>query len=123
MSSFSLKQGDKIVQRAEYLRIGREGTKIRSAHFIILYAENRVAHCRFGITATRKIGGAVERNRIKRVLREFFRLNRAFFRPSTDFIFIAGKGSAELSYADVRDELLSAFKKRNVLSALTQARS
>lgn len=38
---------------------------------------------RFGVVAGRKVGGAVKRNRIKRLLREFFRLNKELFRDST----------------------------------------
>ena len=113
-----MKKSDKITKRPEYLRIGKEGKKLRTKHFIILCVKNSKDYCRFGITATRKIGGAVERNRVKRVLREFFRLNRGCFKPSSDFIFIAGKGSIHLGYAQVRDELLSALGKKRMLGTL-----
>ncbi len=115
MPSFSLKKHHKILKRAEFLRIGKEGRRIRTKHFIILYEKNDLGFPRLGITVSRKIGGAVKRNRVKRVLREFFRLNRDKFCLSADFIFIAGRGSHELGYREVREELLDAFRRRKLL--------
>jgi len=116
--AFSLNKNDKITKRTDYLRIGSEGARLRTKNFIVLYSENSSGHCRFGVTATKKIGNAVKRNRIKRLLREFFRLNRNCFRASTDFIFIAGKGSVYLGYTDIRDELLGALGRRRLLRVL-----
>lgn len=118
MPTFSLKKHDKITKRPDYLRIGREGARLRTRNFIVLYSKNSSGHSRLGITATKKIGNAVKRNRIKRLIREFFRLNRNRFKASTDFIFIAGKGSIHLGYKDVRDELLSALSRKGLLREL-----
>ena len=118
MSTFSLKKSYKIIKRPDYLRIGREASKLRTKNFIILYLRNSASHSRCGVTTTKKIGGAVQRNRVKRLIREFFRLNQHHFKRPSDFIFIAGKGSINLGYTEVRDELLSALGKKGMLRAL-----
>lgn len=118
MSTFSLQKSSKIIKRPDYLKIDREGSKLRTKNFIILYLRNSTSRSRFGITATKKIGGAVQRNRVKRLIREFFRLNQHHFKGPTDFIFIAGKGSINLGYTEIRDELLSALGKKGMLRAL-----
>jgi ribonuclease P protein component len=60
---------------------------------------------RLGLTVSRKIGGAVARNRVKRLLREYFRLSYDQLPSSVDIVFVARQGAAELSYAEVVSEL------------------
>jgi ribonuclease P protein component len=54
---------------------------------------------------TKKVGTAVERNRVKRLVREVFRRNRDLFPEAMDVVCIAKKGAPELDYQRVRDEL------------------
>ncbi len=64
---------------------------------------------RFGIIVSKKAGNAVKRNRIKRLLRAFFRLNKTMMQK-VDFIFIAKNNIGTISYEQVRDELLNVTK-------------
>jgi ribonuclease P protein component len=59
---------------------------------------------RLGLVATRRLGKAVQRNRIKRVLREFFRRHRTTL-PAFDLVIMAKKGAAALGYHQVEEEL------------------
>lgn len=60
---------------------------------------------RLGITVTRKVAGAVGRNRVKRVLREVFRRNHDLFPDACDLVIIGKSGAPELGYEAVRSEL------------------
>ena len=60
---------------------------------------------RLGLTVSRKIGGAVARNRVKRILREFFRLSYDLWPFPVDLVVVARQGAAKLSYAELADEL------------------
>ena len=60
---------------------------------------------------TKKVGSAVERNRIKRVVREVFRRNRELFPASHDLVFIAKRGSTRIDYGSLLSELNRAAKK------------
>lgn len=65
---------------------------------------------RFGFTVTRKIGGAVERNRIRRRLREALRImDTALMRPNFDYVVVARKSAAERSFADLERDFRNAF--------------
>ena len=112
MAFFSFDKKSRILKREDFLRIGQKGRRLRTRHFTVLYIENDIGNTRCGITVSKKIGNAVIRNRVKRRLREFFRLNRDNLKSSTDYIFIARNGSSELEYCEIKDELLSVFTKK-----------
>ena len=60
---------------------------------------------------TKKVGTAVQRNRIKRVVREVFRRNRHLFPPSHDVVFIAKRDAQQVSYDSLVGELRRAARK------------
>lgn len=59
---------------ADYLRCYRRGRRLRGSYARLHFAPNEEGHPRLGITASRKVGKAVVRNRLKRRVREVFRL-------------------------------------------------
>jgi ribonuclease P protein component len=87
------------------LQLGHRGTK--SHHFIVILAPGAQQECRLGVTVSRKIGNAVRRNRVKRLVREFFRLHRSELQPAHDLLIIARAGAETLSFKDVESELAS----------------
>lgn len=96
----------RLRRREDFLRVQREGTRVHTRHYVIVVLSRPEGGVRrLGITVTRKIAGAVGRNRVKRVLREVFRLNRDLFPLSSDIVVIAKSGAPELRYDDVRSEL------------------
>jgi ribonuclease P protein component len=60
---------------------------------------------RLGITVGKKAGNAVRRNRIKHLLREYFRLNKLRLSESQDIVIMAKKNIPRLNYQDVCKEL------------------
>lgn len=67
--------------------------------------------CRLGVTATRKIGGAVVRNRAKRLLREVFRNNRGRLDPRLDLVANAHREIVGMGYAQIEKDFLTAFDR------------
>ena len=94
------------MQRRDFLTSTREGARC-STRFFIAYVFDRGdgGASRLGITVTRKVGGAVQRNRIKRLAREWFRSHGSEF-GSCDLVLIAKREfPPSLSLADVRRDL------------------
>jgi len=97
LHNFGLKKAQKILKRPEYLRLSQSGKKIQDAFFIILYAKNASGSPRLGITVSKRVGNAVMRNRVKRLVREWFRLCRAGWDECWDLNVIAKKKATNLS--------------------------
>ena len=64
-----------IRRRAEFQQVYERGARIRGRFSTLFLLPNKLSIGRLGIAATRKLGGAVERNRAKRLIREIFRRN------------------------------------------------
>lgn len=114
MFSYLFKKKERIRKRSEYLQILREGKRYKTKHFKIIIKYNYTDKIRLGLIVSKKAGKAVKRNRIKRLLREFFRLNKNFFPISSDILFIARPGDDDLNYWIVYKELKEFFLQNHV---------
>ncbi len=105
------RRGDRLRKRYEFRQAQLRGRRIHTPHFLIVVLPNALQNTRLGITVTKKVGTAVERNRIKRVVREVFRRNRTLFPGGHDFVFIAKRGSTDVAYDSLLSELQRAARK------------
>jgi len=106
-----LRRGDRLKKRYEFRQAQLRGRRIHTSHFLIVVEPNALQNTRLGITVTKKVGSAVRRNRIKRVVREVFRRNRQLFPPSHDLVFIAKRGATDIDYGSLLNELQRAAQK------------
>ena len=95
----------RLLVRREFLALQRRGKRRYSRHFIVITAPAGTDHSRLGVTASRKYGNAVTRNKMKRKLREFFRVRQAFLSPPRDIVIIPKSRAQELSFAQIVTEL------------------
>lgn len=68
---------------------------------------------RIGIITPKKIGKAVERNRVRRIVREFFRTNRCLFSNGSDYLFIALPGIADIKNRELMSNMAKILTKRS----------
>jgi ribonuclease P protein component len=101
-----LPRADRIRKRADFLRTQQGGRRVSTRHFLIMVSPS--SRQRLGVTVTRRIAGAVGRNRIRRLAREVFRRNRACFPPSCELVLLARPGADQLDYATLQAELAAA---------------
>ena len=119
----------RLRKRADFLRVQSEGRRVTTPHFTLLVAargdDGAPACARLGIVVTKKIGGAVQRNRIKRVCRECFRLWPEMLPDGADLVVIARAGAHELTRDDVAAEWRAAHRPllKRAAEALAQGAS
>jgi ribonuclease P protein component len=108
-----LRRCEKLRQSAEFERVKREGYRRRTAHFGVSIAVNRLEYHRLGLVVQKRYWSAVRRNRIKRCLREFFRLHKHRIPlPGKDVVLIARPGAQDLDPAQIAAELLPVFTRQ-----------
>ena len=89
----------RLSRSGEFERVYREGRSHASRHLVV-YAFPRAdddSEPRLGVSVGRKLGGAVERNRMKRLLREAFWSSAEELQPGHDFVIVARPAAGELA--------------------------
>jgi ribonuclease P protein component len=105
MASFGFAKSQRITKRSDFQQVLLKGKKVHTKHFIVACCRTNHDTMRLGITVRKKVGNAVKRNRVKRLIREFFRRNKSLFAVSSDTVIIAKQGAHELNYHQVATEL------------------
>ena len=84
--------------------------------YLVLYArKNRSTTNRVGITVGKKLGGAVVRNRVRRRLREVYRLNEERFLPGWDIVVVARSRCIQADFGKLANAYLSLAEKAGIL--------
>ena len=108
----------RLLTRREFLLLQQRGKKLHGPHFLVITSLGRTQRSRLGITTSRRFGKAVVRNRMKRLLREFFRECQHTLLPAIDIVIIPKAGAHQLSLPQIAGELegLLSFAKRTSLT-------
>jgi ribonuclease P protein component len=95
-------RNERVRRRAEYQRIYDRGSRVHGRLLTMFTFPNDLAVGRLGIAATKKLGGAVVRNRAKRLIREVFRRNK--LAPGVDVVVIPKRELLDASLASIEIE-------------------
>jgi len=111
LSNFCLPKKVRLLKRAQFLTVSKQGKKVHTGSFLAIVLKGTALNNRIGITVSKKVGNAVERNRIKRIIREYFRHNKENISGPNDINIIARKGLTTLSNRQIIEKLDKLFAK------------
>ena len=96
---------ERLLNRADFVNLNRRGERHYTSNFIVILKKNGLGITRLGVTVSKRTGNAVTRNRIKRLIREFFRLNKSNFPQGYDIVIIAKKDAGYCDFRTIREEI------------------
>jgi len=114
MKDFTFPKKERLLNRSDFVNLNRSGKRYHARHFLVILKQNGLGITRLGVTASKKAGNAVKRNRTKRLIREFFRLNKADLPQGYDIVVAAKKDASYLDLRKTKKELAEIFFGRNM---------
>jgi ribonuclease P protein component len=121
----------RLRRRKDFVRASKTGARFSARLFTLQMAGRdateevvgSAAEARFGFTVTRKVAGAVGRNRIRRRLKEALRICGGLgARPDRDYVFVARRGALDAPFADIVTQMAEGFARLDERHAANQRR-
>ena len=104
----------KLKRSRDFTTIYDKSKKVYTRYAIVFVSENKKNIQRFGFVASKKTGNAVQRNRIKRIFKEFVKTHKDKFKKNTDYIFVGKSILKEniktLKYKDIEKDISKVIK-------------
>jgi len=97
---------DRLGRSRDFTRVYAQGSRVASRTFLMFVADNAEGRHRLGLAISRRVGNAVVRNRVKRRLREAFRLSRHRIPGSFDLVLHGRREVAEQPMPELREALV-----------------
>ncbi|MDO5783957.1 MAG: ribonuclease P protein component [Eubacteriales bacterium] len=105
-----------LKENRDFRRLYARGRSAAADCLVVYAMRNRYGAGRLGITAGVKLGTAVQRNRVKRLIREAYRLHKDELRPDIDLVVVARHRAVHASYARVERAFLRCVKQLGIRS-------
>lgn len=110
-----MKQTVSLKLNRDFRRLYQKGTSAVNPFLAVYCRKNRLGHNRLGLTVGTKVGHAVVRNRVRRRLRESYRLHEDRFRQGYDIVVVARARAAGARYAQLEAALLRLARRLDLL--------
>lgn len=110
------KPGEKLKKNSDFQKVYKHGRSFANrllVVYVLFHPEN--PNRKIGFSISKKVGKAVQRNRIRRLLIEAYRLNQQLFREDLDLIIIPRKKIVGATYSEVEKWMIKLFRKAGIL--------
>ncbi|MDT8863018.1 ribonuclease P protein component [Alkalihalobacillus sp. MEB130] len=116
-----MKKEQRIKTNEEFSKVFKNGQSVANRQFVLYkLPKEGQGPFRLGLSVSKKVGNAVTRNRVKRYIREVFRLKAELLHSDADYVVIARNPAASMSSQEVEQSLLHVFRKARVLKKAKQ---
>ncbi|HHY21088.1 MAG TPA: ribonuclease P protein component [Bacilli bacterium] len=111
-----MKKEYRIKKNEEFSLVFNRGKSVANRQFVLYFLHKEgQEHFRLGLSVSKKIGNAVTRNRIKRVIRELFQQLKGELDHHKDYVIIARKPTAEMDFHEMKSSLIHVLRLAKVL--------
>lgn len=102
-------------QNREFKRLYARGKSAVGRLVVVYYKKNAAAGGRLGITVSKKLGKAVVRSRVRRIIREAYRLEGESLLPEIDMVIVARGRAVKAKCQDIQNELCTLWTKEGLM--------
>jgi ribonuclease P protein component len=106
---------DSLRKNSDFQAVYKSGKSYANKYLVIYTSKNGTDRNRLGISVSKKVGNSVVRHRIKRLVKESYRLHELMFNSGLDIAVIARQGSDACDYASIESALLHLMKLNGTL--------
>lgn len=110
-----MKSEERIKRNSHFRYIYNRGKSISNDALVLYVMKNKKDINRIGISVSKKVGNSVVRSRVKRLIRESYRLNSDSFNKGFDFVFIARQRSASADYHKIEGAMKHLMRKSGMI--------
>ncbi|NMO94182.1 ribonuclease P protein component [Paenibacillus lemnae] len=108
----------RLRNRADFSRVYRHGKSFANHQFVVYwFRKKEVEQFRAGVSVSKKVGNAVVRNRMRRLVKEIVRHHQDEIIEHIDLIFIVRKGALNKTYQELEKSVLHVLRKSSLLKA------
>ncbi|TWM22102.1 Ribonuclease P protein component [Bacillus paralicheniformis] len=107
-----MKKRNRLKKNEDFQKVFKKGKSMANRQYVLYVLHQPEAkEFRVGLSVSKKIGNAVVRNRVKRLIRQVIQEERDLLKQENDYIIIARKPAADLSYEETKKSLQHLFRK------------
>ncbi|AOZ92855.1 ribonuclease P protein component [Paenibacillus crassostreae] len=108
----------RLRNRADFSRVYRHGKSFANRQFVTYwFTKKEVEQFRVGISVSKKVGNAVVRNRLRRMVKEIVRHHQSELIEHIDLVFIVRNGALDMPYKDMEKSILHVLRKASLLKS------
>ena len=109
---------DSLKNNRDFVNVYTSGKSYANRYLVIYTLKNNSDRNRLGISVSKKVGNSVVRHRLKRLIKESYRLHEKMFNSGLDIVVIARKGSDACDFAGIESALLHLMKLNGTLDTV-----
>ena len=107
---------ERLKKNSDFQIVFKNGKSRANKYFVMYIRKNGLSVNRIGVSVSKKIGNSVVRHRVKRLVKESYRLCEHMFDSGSDIVIIARKGAEELDYKSTESSIIHLFKLHKLIS-------
>ena len=107
---------DSLRKNHEFQSVFKSGKSYANKLFVMYVSKNQLDKNRIGISVSKKVGNSVVRHRVKRLVKESYRLHEEMFNSGLDIVVIARANAKSILYTDMESALLHLAKLHKIIN-------